>query len=121
MPTLRGSGSVHRFPDPQSTGTPPGIALEKGMLKEPSDLDSRDERTGDERRGAQPDPSRLQRFGPIAVILAVATALRVFRLSRPSYWYDEVVTMQLARQANPLALLRILPWIDASEAPLQPL
>ncbi len=53
--------------------------------------------------------------------MAVAAALRLVRLGRGSFWYDEVVTIRLARTANPSALLRLMSEIDASRAPLHPL
>lgn len=54
-------------------------------------------------------------------ILFAATGLRVAHLGRPSLGYDEVVTMTLARQPSVSALLRMLPQIDATRAPLHPL
>ena len=56
----------------------------------------------------------------VAILLA-ATALRGLHLGRPSFYYDEVVTMRLAREPNPPALVRLMDQIDASRAPLQPL
>jgi uncharacterized membrane protein len=55
------------------------------------------------------------------VILAVALALRVYELGRLSFWYDEVVTVRLARAGSPAALLWLLDQIDATRAPLHPL
>ena len=42
--------------------------------------------------------------GPILLvaILLVAGALRLYHLDQSSLWYDEVVTMRLARTENPL-------------------
>lgn len=57
----------------------------------------------------------------LVVILLTATALRGLHLGRPSLYYDEIVTMQLAREPNPAALVRLMDRIDASRAPLQPL
>ena len=54
-------------------------------------------------------------------ILLVATALRLFHLGQSSLWFDEVVTMRLARTQSPAVLLRLLPQIDATRAPLHPL
>jgi hypothetical protein len=56
-----------------------------------------------------------------AVTLVVAAVLRFARLGRLSFWYDEVVTMRLARTAGPAALLEQLGRIDATRAPLHPL
>jgi 4-amino-4-deoxy-L-arabinose transferase-like glycosyltransferase len=47
--------------------------------------------------------------------------LRFAHLGRPSLWYDEVVTMRLARQPDPQAMVRLLMEIDATRAPLHPL
>ena len=45
----------------------------------------------------------------------------MFHLGQSSLWYDEIVTMRLARTESPPALLRLLDQIDATRAPLQPL
>ncbi|MFO0950692.1 MAG: glycosyltransferase family 39 protein [Isosphaeraceae bacterium] len=57
----------------------------------------------------------------LALILASALGTRLWQLGRLSLWYDEVVTMRLARTPGPLALLRLLGEIDATRAPLHPL
>jgi hypothetical protein len=57
----------------------------------------------------------------LALILAVAALLRAERLGRLSFWYDEVVTIRLARTAGPAALVDLLGRIDATRAPLHPL
>ena len=44
-----------------------------------------------------------------------------FHLGRSSLWYDEVVTMRLARTESPAALFQLLGQIDATRAPLHPL
>jgi uncharacterized membrane protein len=54
-------------------------------------------------------------------ILVVATMTRLFQLGRLSFWYDEVVTMRLARSGSLGALFRLLFQIDATRAPLHPL
>ena len=54
-------------------------------------------------------------------IVVVAALLRFFELGRLSFWYDEVVTMRLARTASPAALVEQLLQIDATRAPLHPL
>lgn len=50
-----------------------------------------------------------------------ATVLRFGEIGRESLWFDEVVSMRLARQPDPIALLRVLPEMDATAAPLHPL
>jgi uncharacterized membrane protein len=57
----------------------------------------------------------------LILILAVATGLRFWGLDRYSFWYDEVVTMRLARTPAPAALIRLLDEIDGTRAPLHPL
>jgi hypothetical protein len=57
----------------------------------------------------------------LAAILAVAAGVRGFQLGRLSFWYDEVVTMRLARAGSPAALIDGLLRIDATRAPLHPL
>lgn len=57
----------------------------------------------------------------LAAILVCASALRLARLGHDSLWYDEVVTMRLARSEGPAALVRLLDRIDATRAPLHPL
>ena len=57
----------------------------------------------------------------LVAILLVAGALRLYHLDQSSLWYDEVVTMRLARTENPLALINLLGQIDATRAPLHPL
>jgi mannosyltransferase len=61
------------------------------------------------------------RILPLGAILLVASVLRLWHLGQSSLWYDEVVTMHLARTAGPAALLRLLRQIDATRAPLHPL
>jgi 4-amino-4-deoxy-L-arabinose transferase-like glycosyltransferase len=51
----------------------------------------------------------------------VAVALRTRDLDRYSLWYDEVVTMRLARTATPGELIALLGQIDGTRAPLHPL
>jgi mannosyltransferase len=57
----------------------------------------------------------------LAAILLIASVLRLYRLGQSTLWYDEVVTMRLARTHSPLKLLRLLREIDATRAPLHPL
>lgn len=68
--------------------------------------------------------TELRRSARAAVLLAIvvlAVAIDFFDLGRLSLWYDEVVTMRLARAEGPAALLRLLGEIDATRAPLHPL
>ena len=48
-------------------------------------------------------------------------ACRFWGLDGTSLWYDEVVTMQVARTAGPAALVERLDQIDGTRAPLHPL
>ena len=57
---------------------------------------------------------------PIAGILVVTVALRLWKLNRWSLWYDEVVTMRLARSTSWTAMMDQLGKIDATRAPLHP-
>jgi mannosyltransferase len=72
---------------------------------------------------AGPDEGpQLWRAWPVpAAIFVVALGLRATDLGRLSLWYDEVVTMRLARQPGPTALLDRLVATDATRAPLHPL
>jgi mannosyltransferase len=56
-----------------------------------------------------------------AAIVLVAAGLRFYQLGRLSFWYDEVVTMRLARAGSPGELIDRLFEIDATRAPLHPL
>jgi 4-amino-4-deoxy-L-arabinose transferase-like glycosyltransferase len=58
---------------------------------------------------------------PLACILAVATGLRFWNLDASSLWYDEVVTMRVARAEGLAALVERLDRIDGTRAPLHPL
>ncbi|MFI5458525.1 MAG: glycosyltransferase family 39 protein [Isosphaerales bacterium] len=78
------------------------------------------------RQAAAEQAAPLQAMGPLegcacAAIVLVATLLRLFQLGRLSFWYDEVVTMRLARAGSTRALLELLFQIDATRAPLHPL
>jgi mannosyltransferase len=64
---------------------------------------------------------RARRALPLLAILAVAAGLRVWGLNATSLWYDEVVTMQVARADGPAALVGCLDRIDGTRAPLHPL
>jgi mannosyltransferase len=55
-----------------------------------------------------------------AGIALVAAGLRFYRLGRQSFWYDEVVTLRLARAGSARELINRLFEIDATRAPLHP-
>ncbi len=78
--------------------------------------------------GAGAHPKNLQavrwydrRTAILVTVLFVATVIRLFHLGRSSLWYDEVVTMRLARTESPVALYQLLRQIDATRAPFHPL
>jgi 4-amino-4-deoxy-L-arabinose transferase-like glycosyltransferase len=54
-------------------------------------------------------------------IVLVAFGVRVAGIGRLCFWYDEVVTIRLARTENPAALVRLLKSIDATRAVVHPL
>src|SRR5262245_55385847 len=54
-------------------------------------------------------------------IALLAAVLRLTYIDRPSLFYDEVIVIQLATAPGPLALLKRLPDMDATQAPLHPL
>jgi mannosyltransferase len=58
---------------------------------------------------------------PLIAILLVASVARLVQVGQSSLWYDEVVTMRLARTQGPSALFGLLQEIDATRAPLHPL
>jgi 4-amino-4-deoxy-L-arabinose transferase-like glycosyltransferase len=58
---------------------------------------------------------------PLGVILLVALTFRCWDLDRTSLWYDEVITMRVARADNPSALIARLVRLDGTRAPLHPL
>ena len=60
-------------------------------------------------------------IGHLSFIMTMAAALRVRDLDRYSLWYDEVITMRLARTASPAELIALLRQIDGTRAPLHPL
>ena len=57
----------------------------------------------------------------LVCIIVVAAGLRLWGLNSTSLWYDEVVTMRLARTPGPAALVARLDQIDGTRAPLHPL
>jgi len=71
--------------------------------------------------GERPPWWRNVRALHLAVILLVAAGLRLSSLDSTSLWYDEVITMRVARAASPTALLSRLDQIDGTRAPLHPL
>jgi mannosyltransferase len=56
-----------------------------------------------------------------AIIVSVAAGLRFWALDSTSLWYDEIVTMRVARTTGPAALVERLDQIDGTRAPLHPL
>ena len=56
-----------------------------------------------------------------AIIVSVAACLRLWTLDSTSLWYDEIVTMRVARADGPGALVERLDQIDGTRAPLHPL
>ncbi len=64
--------------------------------------------------------ARWQHVALMASVL-LAAGLRVAYLDRPSLFYDEVIVMQLATEPGPAALMKRLPELDATRAPLHPL
>jgi 4-amino-4-deoxy-L-arabinose transferase-like glycosyltransferase len=58
---------------------------------------------------------------PLLLIALAAVGLRVRHLDRDSLWYDEVVTMRLARSADFTELIAQLDQIDGTRAPFHPL
>jgi mannosyltransferase len=57
----------------------------------------------------------------LAGILLVAAGMRLWDIDRTSLWYDEVVTMRVARAGSVPELLAVLSRIDGTRAPLHPL
>ncbi len=53
--------------------------------------------------------------------IALAAILRLAWLGQESLWFDEIVTMRLARSAGAGAMFQLLEQIDATRAPLHPL
>lgn len=66
-------------------------------------------------------PSRLAGGLAVLAIALAAIGLRVWDLNGPSLWYDEIVTMRVARAAGPGAIVSELDAIDGTRAPLHPL
>jgi uncharacterized membrane protein len=64
---------------------------------------------------------RLAEVAALGGILALAAIVRSWDLGRLSFWYDEVVTVRLARAENLEEFGRLLFTIDATRAPLHPL
>ncbi|WP_148592195.1 glycosyltransferase family 39 protein [Aquisphaera giovannonii] len=60
-------------------------------------------------------------YAALSLSLVVGALFRGWDLGLLSFWYDEVVTMRLARAPSPGALLDLLSRIDATRAPLHPL
>jgi uncharacterized membrane protein len=58
---------------------------------------------------------------PLAAILLFAAGLRLWKLDRTSLWYDEVVTMRVARAETLAAMIQRLEQLDGTRAPMHPL
>ncbi len=82
-------------------------------------MDSSDSRP--DSLAALASPAVMIRMLILLVILVIATGLRVWKLGELSFWYDEVVTMRVARAPTPDALIGRLVQTDATRAPLHPL
>lgn len=54
----------------------------------------------------------------LAVIMVLSIALRAWDIGHDSYWYDETVSLRLARTADPAELMKRLDQIEATRAPL---
>ncbi len=65
--------------------------------------------------------ARSGKIGMGLLIVLASVGLRVRNLDRDSLWFDEVVTMRLARTSGPNELIALLCQIDGSRAPLHPL
>jgi hypothetical protein len=72
----------------------------------------------DPRAGQQRPRSLMTRALPLATILLVAAGLRFWGLTAKSLWYDEVITMHVARTKDPAALLDLIVRIEGTRAPL---
>jgi mannosyltransferase len=68
-----------------------------------------------------PARERYARVLALLVILLVAVVLRVRGLGDTSLWYDEVITMRVARAAGHTDLIARLDQLDGTRAPLHPL
>jgi mannosyltransferase len=69
------------------------------------------------------DPRRHQvaRSLTLAGILTAAAILRFWHLGEASLWYDEVVTMRVARAGGLAAMVDCLDRVDGTRAPLHPM
>ncbi len=74
-----------------------------------------------ERESSEERTAAEGRLAPLLAILIVAAGLRLWSLDAASLWYDEVVTMQVARAEGPSAMIERLDRIDGTRAPLHPL
>ena len=84
-------------------------------MGDPIEIDNRSRTPGANRGGG------LLRALHLVVIVLVAAGLRLWGLDRTSLWYDEVVTMRVARTTGLAALVERLDQIDGTRAPLHPL
>jgi len=100
---------------------PIAAPLENEPLAEPIGDDApgpRKDNAGD----AVPQPQRgwwrTDRIALPVLLLIAAAVPRFWQIGRESYWYDEVVTVEVARSSQVIATLKTM---DASRAPLHPL
>jgi mannosyltransferase len=75
----------------------------------------------DQLKSPGPAPDYRRQAILLIAIVVIASVMRLYHLDESSLWYDEVVTMKLARTASPAELCRLLRQIDATRAPLHPL
>ncbi len=105
------------MPENKPIATP----LENEPLAEPIGDDAPGPRK-DNAGGVVPQPQRGRRLAVRAglplVLFVMAAVPRLWQIGRESYWYDEVVTVEVARSAQVIATLKTM---DASRAPLHPL
>ncbi len=85
-----------------------------------------DSHAGQTVAGSPPEqaPRRWRTAVPILqllFILLVAAGLRLWGIGSTSLYYDEVISMRVARAPGPVALLPLLEQLDGTRAPLHPL
>jgi 4-amino-4-deoxy-L-arabinose transferase-like glycosyltransferase len=76
---------------------------------------------GGESQDALPSRRKYRELILLIAIVAAAAVARLFQIGKTSLWYDEVVTMRLARTDSLAELLTLLNEIDATRAPLHPI
>jgi 4-amino-4-deoxy-L-arabinose transferase-like glycosyltransferase len=70
---------------------------------------------------ATPNRWRGRELLALVAILLVASGTRFYEIGRASLWFDEVITMRVARAGSPGAVLEQLRSLDGTRAPLHPL